>query len=89
MKGMNTKLLNTIKDELIRIANEKGIVLQDTFGTPEKFKQMIISLTIDSVMQARQIPLDQAYDIVMGDGAYQDMAGRVFNILQEQHVVKS
>lgn len=69
-KAMNTELLNKVKDMVIGIANKSGRRLQDDFGTPEKFKDFIVSLTIKGLVDHCGMEIDAAFDIVMGDGEF-------------------
>ena len=70
---MNKALLNAIKDEVIRIANSDSISLADEFGSPEKFKEWLISFTIINVKKTLECGIAEAYDIVLGDGSFGDL----------------
>ena len=79
---MNTKLLNAINTMLVDFANEKGIVLADEFGTRDNFAKFVISFTIKQLMQACKMDVTEAYDIVMGDGAFTKLANDVWQSAQ-------
>ena len=70
---MNIELLNAAKDFIINQANEEGVLLADIFGTPEDFRQAVISIVITTVMDIMSVEMPEAYDIVMGDGSYQKL----------------
>lgn len=78
----NLNMLNAINQMLVKVANENGIDLAVEFGTPEKFKTFVISFSIKSVMDIAKVNLVAAYDMVMGTGAYEQMANQVWEQLQ-------
>mgnify|MGYP006967052016 CR=1 FL=1 len=78
---MNVQLLNAAKDQIIKIANENNINLKDEFGTPDKFKQFVFSLTIKMIMEIGSMTVEQAYNIVMGEGSFQQLSDDVWNQL--------
>ena len=68
----STKLLNEVKNYLVKAASEKGIVLSEEFESPQAFKNYVIASTIK---QLRELGLttQQAYDRALGDGAYDNL----------------
>lgn len=72
-----TELLNEVQKMLIDFANKNSISLHDEFETVEKFKQFVITFTIRSLTEIG-IELSHAYDMVMGDGAYNRLADAVW-----------
>ncbi len=69
---MNKSFLNAIKSNIVAAANIKGVNLGDHFDTDEDFKQHVIAVAISYVMKQGK-PIEEAYDFVMGDGAYDKM----------------
>lgn len=84
MKTANLKLLNAINAKLVEVANESGIDLRKEFGTPEKFKEFVVSFTIKSVMDIRGISVEKAFDTVMGEGSFDALALAVWNDLNPE-----
>jgi len=78
MESLNTKVLNEVKNLMVKVATEKCINLQDEFGTTEKFKQFVISFTIKTLVDMG-VDIKDACDAVIGDGAYQQLASDVWN----------
>jgi hypothetical protein len=76
-----TQLLNEVQKLLINFANENNISLHAEFGTVEKFKQFVIAFTIKSLTDIG-VEIAKAYDIVMGDGAYNRLADEVWTKCQ-------
>ena len=78
---MNHELLNSVRDEIIAIANKEGRNLMDEFGSVDNFKQFVISTCIKGLVdQGADLPV--AYDLVLGEGAYQSLSDSVFEQLQ-------
>jgi hypothetical protein len=78
---MNTELLNAAKDQIIKIANSNSMNLKDEFGTPENFKNFVVSLTIKMVMDIGKISIQEAFDLVMGGGSFQKMSDDIWTQL--------
>ena len=78
---MNTELLNAVKDQIIKIANSNGMILKDEFGTIENFQKFVFSLTIKMVMEIGNISVEKAYDLVMGEGSFQNLSNEVWEKL--------
>lgn len=78
---MNTELLNAIKNLLVKFANENNIILAHEFGTPAKFKEFVIAFTFK---QLKELGVDtkDAFDMLMGDGAFDEMANSVWESAQ-------
>lgn len=79
---MNQQLLNSVKNMIIDWANSEGVDLADHFQSRDDFAKWVISFTIKSVMDILSIELNAAYDIVMGDGSFNNLADSVWNQLQ-------
>ena len=73
-----TELTNKVKDMLVEFANEKGINLQEEFGTPAKFKWFVIGFTVTSLVNAG-LSVDEAVDATLGAGTYESIATAVWN----------
>tara|TARA_R110000803_G_scaffold32357_6_gene71395 strand:- start:3249 stop:3485 length:237 start_codon:yes stop_codon:yes gene_type:complete len=76
-------LLNKVQALLIDHANANGLVLADEFGTRDNFAKFVISFTIKNLTECG-MSLPQAFDTVMGDGAYRKLADDVWTTLQPQ-----
>ena len=74
------KLLNAVQAKLIEFANDRGINLRDEFKTVDKFKEFVIAFTFKALTD-NGIDVPEAYDIVMGDGAYVKLADDVWSKL--------
>lgn len=79
--GLNTKVLNGLRRLIIDFANEKGILLQSEFGTPEKFKEFIVALAF-KILTDNGMSVKNAMDFLMGDGTYDQIANEVWNAAQ-------
>ena len=77
---MNHELLNTVKSKIIEIANAEGRILANEFGSQDQFKQFVISTTIKGLID-QGATLPQAYDLVLGEGAYKQLADATFEKL--------
>jgi hypothetical protein len=82
MKSQSLETLNKVQTLLIDFANKEGINLADSFGTPEEFKQFVISFTIRALVQMG-LEVSEAYDMAMGQGSYEELAGNVWDSLQK------
>ena len=78
---MNKTFLNAIKNNIIAAANLKGVNLGDHFDSDDDFKQHVIAIAINYVMK-RGKPIEEAYDFVMGDGAYDKLKNTCWSNLQ-------
>lgn len=65
-----TQLLKQAQKIIIDFANANGISLQDEFGTPERFRQYVISYTTKTLID-RGMTIEAALDLLCGDGTYQ------------------
>ena len=77
----NLKLLNEVQSKIIEVANQNGTSLKAEFGTVEEFKKFVVSFTIRAFMEIGGLTVNQAYDVVMGDGAYNELANSVWEQL--------
>ncbi len=78
---MNKAFLNAIKGNIVAAANLKGVNLGDHFATDAEFKQHVIAIAIDYVMRKGK-STEEAYDFVMGEGAYDKLKNTCWNSLQ-------
>ncbi len=76
--GIN--LLNQVQRKIIDFANENNIDLRTQFKTVEKFKEFVIAFTIKSLVDIG-MEINKAYDLVMGDGKYEELANSVWQTL--------
>ena len=72
-------LLNDVGALLVRHANQNGINLNDEFKSVDDFKRFVIAFTFKT-MTDMGIPVDQATDAVLGDGACE----KIFNSVWEK-----
>jgi hypothetical protein len=70
------ELLNKVQAFLIDQANAKGINLAADFDGPEDFKKFVIGFAFKSLRDAGAT-VEEAYNAVMGDGAYSDLSGNL------------
>ena len=70
------ELLNKVQAFLVDQANAKGINLAADFATPEDFKQFVIGFAFKGLRDAGAT-VKEAYDAVMGDGAYSELSGNL------------
>jgi len=80
---MDIKLLNFVKDSVIEQCNSEGVNLADHFETPKEFRQFIAELSIKLVVEIG-ISVNDAVDIVLGDGSFDEIAGDIWERLQPQ-----
>lgn len=76
-KMTGNTLLNEVQKRMVDFANSNSISLHDEFGTVEKFKTFVVAFTIKMMVDIG-IEISKAYDIVMGDGAYTQLANDVW-----------
>lgn len=72
------QLLNGVQQYMIQFANEKGISLQDEFGTVEAFKKFVIAFTFKTLVDMG-IETKQAYDLCFGEGRFDELVDKVWN----------
>lgn len=82
---MNTKLLNGIQSLMIDFANKNNINLCDEFGTVENFKKFVVAFAIKTLVE-KGMEIASAYDVVMGDGAYETLVNEVWSRCQLPHL---
>ena len=75
------QILNAFQKKIIDFSNEQGISLAAEFGTVDEFKKFVVSFCIHLVMETGKT-VQEAYDIVLGDGAYEQMADQVWATLK-------
>lgn len=81
---MNTDMLNNLKTVVINHANKNGINLSAEFGTPEEFRQWLISFAFSALTTKGGLSTDQAFDAIFGDGAYKALADDVWEKLNNK-----
>lgn len=81
MTSRSLQVLNAVQAYIIKFANENGIVLADEFESVDHFKKFVISLTIRTAMEIG-LSLQEAYDLVIGDGEYQKLADAIWEANQ-------
>ena len=79
---MNTQLLNTVKQSIIETANKNGILLSEEFASKEDFSVFVTSMTIRAVMETTGCSVDEAHEIVFGEGSWDELVGIVYEKLQ-------
>jgi hypothetical protein len=82
MKSQSLETLNKVQAFLIDFANKEGISLADHFETPAEFKQFVISFTIRALVDLG-LEVREAYDMAMGEGSYNELAGGIWDSLQK------
>ena len=75
------KLLNAAQAFIVKFANDNQVNLEAEFGTVEKFKEFVIAITFKTLVDAG-IAVNEAFDLVMGDGAYSKLASDLWNSFQ-------
>ena len=70
---MNLELINKMNDLLIGQANKDGVELSEIFNSNEDLNNFLISKAIKYAMNHGK-SLEEAYDFVLGDGAYKGIA---------------
>jgi hypothetical protein len=75
---MNIELLNKVQSHLIEQATAAGILLSDEFSTTEEFKRFVIGAAFKGLRDAGA-SVQVAYDAVIGEGAYENLAGDVYD----------
>jgi hypothetical protein len=74
------ELLNAVQAMLIEFANSNNISLRDEFKSVDQFKQFVIALTVKSLTD-NGIETSKAFDIVFGDGSFEQLANDVWQTL--------
>ena len=75
---MNVELIQSIQAKLVEVATENGIDLAEQFKTRKAWKDYVLSFTIKAVMDVMQWDVRKAYDAVLGDGKFQELADGVW-----------
>ena len=79
-KVTGTALLNLVQAKVIEFCNRARINLADHVSV-EQFKCFIVALTVQMLQQAGHT-LEDAYNIVFGDDAFQKLADDVWETLR-------
>ncbi len=77
---MNDAFLAAMNRTIVESATANGVNLSDHFADENEFKKHVIALSIDYVNR-RGMPIDKAYDFVLGDGAYDRMKSMCWDAL--------
>lgn len=72
----NIQLLNGIQSIIIDFANREGIALSDHFATVADFKGFVVAFAFKQFREMG-IEIDKAFDMTLGDGAFQEMYDRL------------
>ena len=80
-QNKSIEILNACQKFIVDHANTNGIVLADSFASVEEFKKFVFALTFKTLIDAG-MATSEAYDLLMGDGAYEEMADRVWSMAQ-------
>ena len=67
------EILNQAKDLLVKFANENNINLREHFDSVADFKEFVIGFTYRFMVEQMNIPSAQAFDLVMGEGAFENL----------------
>jgi len=78
---MSHEVISLIRDALIANANARGVLLQDEFKSREAFQHYVLSASILAVQGALECEFKVAYDLVMGDGSYRNLADSIYSKL--------
>ena len=78
MTSKSLELLNAVQKLLVSFATESGIDLRAEFGTVEAFKKFVIAFTFKQLVELG-VAVNEAYDMVLGDGSYDDLAAKVWD----------
>jgi len=81
---MNTELLNQARKLITDGANANGVILSEQFESPEKFNEFVISYTIQQIQDITSMTTEEAYNIVMGEGAYQQLRADLWGHFENQ-----
>ena len=78
------EVLNGVKDLIVKFANENNINLQEEFSSLKEFRGFVIAFTFKSL---RDMGMDtqEAFDIVAGDGAYEDLISKTYSDILESN----
>ena len=79
---LGLELINGVKQIIVDFANTEGIVLSELYKTREEFNTFIIGFTIRAVKEIAGFSTREAYDVVMGEGAFTQLANDVWHDLQ-------
>jgi hypothetical protein len=81
MKSQSLELLNGIQKMLIEFANANQIDLSKEFASVEEFKKFVVALAFDQMVKLN-VPVKDAFDMVLGDGEYDKLAEKVWAAAQ-------
>jgi len=76
------QVLNAAKDFIVKDATARGVNLEDEFGTPDKFKEFVFAMTFKALKDGG-LSTQEAFDVVAGEGAFEDMANKVWENAQK------
>jgi hypothetical protein len=74
---------------VIEAANENGDLLDDQFKTKADFKNFIVSLSIRLTMDNSDMELEEAFDFVMGEGAFARLKDGCWKKIQNDKIRKA
>ena len=80
----NLDLLNAVKTQIVRVATDNNISLQDEFGTPAEFQKFVFAFAIRGIMEIGQVSVEKAYELVMGEGSWATLADDVWATVNGQ-----
>ena len=75
------KLLNAVREYIVNFATENNIVLANEFKSRGDFQKFVVAISIKTLVDAG-FDLAEAFNLVMGEGAYQDLAAKVWEANQ-------
>ena len=80
-QNKSIEILNACQKFIVNYANDNGIVLAVSFASVEDFKKFVFALTFKTLIDTG-MATDEAYDMLMGNGAYEEMAAKVWAMAQ-------
>lgn len=86
-KTTGLDLLNKVQRFVIDYSNTHGIQLA-SLGTVQQFKQFIVALTIQTLTDNGHT-MEQAFDIVFGDGSFHKLAEDVWETIRRNEAAKA
>lgn len=79
------ELLNKVQEFVIKFANENSVNLHDEFGSEDKFKEFIVSLSVKTLVDSG-LSVETALDLVLGEGDYAKIANDCWNTVNAESV---
>ena len=78
MMSHNQQITKLVASSVIEMCKANGTDVAKEFGTREAFTKFVFSASIKMVQQIIGCPINEAYDVVMGEGQFEAFANQAY-----------